>query len=56
MCVHVICKKCIQQAGAELNHCTANGDSFIKDGLEELDQKVEEIFNQTQGRRTPIQY
>ena len=31
------------------SHCSMSDDSFFKDKLEELDRKVEEILNQTQG-------
>ena len=31
------------------SHCSLSEDSFFKDKIEELDQKVEGILNQTQG-------
>ena len=31
------------------SHCSLSDDSFLKDKVEELDQKVDGIFNQTQG-------
>ena len=31
------------------SHCSVSDDSFLKDKVEELDQKVEGILNQTQG-------
>jgi hypothetical protein len=31
------------------SHCSASDNSFLKDKVEELDQKVEGILNQTQG-------
>ena len=31
------------------SHCSLSDDSFLKDKVEELDQKVEGILNQTQG-------
>ena len=35
--------------GTESNHSTAKDDNFLKDGIEQLDRKVDEISNQTQG-------
>ena len=31
------------------SHCSVSDDSFLKDKVEELHQKVEGILNQTQG-------
>ena len=36
-------------AGDEASHCPVNDDSYLKDKVEELDQKVEGIINQTHG-------
>ena len=34
---------------SEASHCPANDNSYLKDKVEVLDQKVEGILNQTQG-------
>ena len=34
------------------SHCSVSNDSYLKDKVDELDQKVEGIFNQTQGNYT----
>ena len=36
--------------GTGPNHCAASDDSYIKDGLEKLDHKIESIHNATQGK------
>ena len=36
-------------AEGQSSHCSLSDDSFLKDKIEELDQKVEGILNQTQG-------
>jgi hypothetical protein len=39
----------MQATEEQSSHCSATDDSFLKDKVEELDQKIEEILNQTQG-------
>ena len=40
------------QAGNGQSDCPASDDSYIKDRLERLDQKIESIDNRTQGKVT----
>ena len=42
------------QAGNGQSHCPAADDSYIKDRLERLDQKIESIDNRTQGKAISV--
>jgi hypothetical protein len=44
----VIMQACIATE-EQSSHCSTSDDSFLKDKIEELDQKIEGILNQTQG-------
>ena len=39
-----------KHAGNGESHCTDSDDSYIKDRLEKLDDKIESIHNKTQGK------
>jgi hypothetical protein len=43
---------CIIVTDEQSSHCSVSDDSFLKEKVEELDQKVEGILNQTQGNFT----
>ena len=50
----VITMQTCVHTGDQSSHCSVSDDSFFKDKVEELDQKVEGILNQTQGNCTLI--